>query len=123
MSTLRAVRSQRLRRTKLLANALPSMAGAIIALGHPATIVAAFAAAPFTSLTPVIGAGYVTAFVQTYFQPPLVRELQEVSRDVLHPGRWWRNRLLRIFLVFLFTTLGSAIGTWVGGAEILSNLF
>ena len=36
---------------------------------------------------------------------------------------WWRNRLLRIFLVFLLTTFGSILGTWVGGAEIVSNLF
>ncbi len=107
----------------ILANGVPSMLGAILALAHPLTVVAAFAAAPFTSLTPVIGAGYVTAFVQTYLRPPLVRELQEVSKDVLHPRRWWRNRLLRIFLVFVFTTLGSFIGTWVGGAEIVSNLF
>ncbi len=107
----------------VLANGLPSMLGALVALGHPLTVLAAFVAAPFTSLTPVIGAGYVTAFVQTYFRPPLVRELQQVSADVLRPGRWWSNRLLRIFLVFLLTTLGSAIGTWVGGAEIVSNLF
>lgn len=106
-----------------LANGVPSMLGAIVALGHPATVAAAFVAAPFTSLTPVIGAGYVTAFVQTYFRPPLVRELQTVGQDVLLPRQWWRNRLLRIFLVFLFTTLGSFVGTWVGGAEIVSNLF
>ena len=36
---------------------------------------------------------------------------------------WWRNRLLRIFLVFVLTTLGSILGTWVGGTEIVSNLF
>jgi pheromone shutdown-related protein TraB len=107
----------------IVANGVPSMLGAILALGHPLTVVAAFAAAPFTSLTPVIGAGYVTAFVQTYLRPPFVRELREVSKDVLQPRRWWSNRLLRIFLVFLFTTLGSFIGTWVGGAEIVSNLF
>ena len=87
------------------------------------TLLAAFTAAPITSLTPVIGAGYVTAFVQSYFKPPLVKELGGVMDDVGSAGGWWRNRLLRIFLVFLFTTLGSAIGTWVGGAEIISNLF
>ncbi len=107
----------------IFANGVPSMLGAILALGHPVTVVAAFVAAPFTSLTPVIGAGYVTAFVQTWLRPPFVRELREVSKDVLQPRLWWSNRLLRIFLVFLLTTLGSFIGTWVGGAEIVSNLF
>lgn len=107
----------------VLANGIPSSVGAVVALGHPATIVSAFVAAPITSLTPVIGAGYVTAFVQSYFRPPLVRELRRVSEDLASLRGWWRNRLLRIFLVFVLTTLGSLLGTAVGGAEILSNLF
>ncbi len=107
----------------ILANGVPSAVGAVLALAHPATIAAAFLAAPITSLTPVIGAGYVTAFVQAYLKPPLVSELKEVSRDIGSVAGWWRNRLLRIFLVFLFTTFGSILGTWVGGAEIVSNLF
>lgn len=107
----------------ILANGIPSALGATLALGHPATIVSAFLAAPITSLTPVIGAGYVTAFVQSYLRPPLVRELRRVSEDVASLTGWWRNRLLRIFLVFTLSTLGSLLGTVVGGAEILSNLF
>jgi len=107
----------------VLANGIPAAIGAIISLGHPATIVSAFCAAPITSLTPVIGAGYVTAFVQTYFKPPLVKEFPTLWDDLARPSGWWRNRLLRIFLVFILTTLGSMIGTWVGGAQILSNLF
>ncbi len=107
----------------ILANGIPAAFGAVLSLAHPATIVAAFCAAPITSLTPVIGAGYVTAFVQSYFKPPLVKELGEVWEDLGHATGWWRNRLLKIFLVFVLTTLGSMIGTWVGGAEIVSNLF
>ncbi|MFQ5665593.1 MAG: TraB/GumN family protein [Candidatus Binatia bacterium] len=106
-----------------LVNGIPSMVGALLAWGHPATVVTAFAAAPFTSLTPVIGAGYVAAFVQAYCRPPRVHEFQNVTRDVTLPWRWWRNRLLRVFLVFLLTTLGSTAGTLVGGARILANLF
>jgi len=107
----------------ILANGVPSAAGALLALAHPATTAAAFAAAPVTSLTPVIGAGYVTAFVQTYYRPPLVRELREISSEIQRPINWWRNRLLRIFLVFVLTTLGSLLGTWAGGARIAASLF
>lgn len=107
----------------VLANGIPASLGAIVALGHPLTILSAFVSAPITSLTPVIGAGYVTAFVQSYFKPPLVKELGGVMDDLGSAGGWWRNRLLRIFLVFALTTLGSILGTWVGGAEIVSNLF
>jgi pheromone shutdown-related protein TraB len=106
-----------------VANAVPSGIGGLLALGHPATVASAFLSAPFTSLTPVIGAGYVCAFVQALARPPTVREFQHVGEDIAKPRRWWQSRLLRIFLVFFFTTFGSIIGTWVGGARIVSNLF
>jgi pheromone shutdown-related protein TraB len=105
-----------------LANAIPSGIGGLIALAHPATIAAAFLSAPFTSLTPVIGAGYVAAFVQTWVRPPKVSEFKTVGTDMTRPAAWWQNRLLKIFLVFMTTTLGSLIGTWVGGIEIVGNL-
>lgn len=105
-----------------LANGIPSAIGGVLALGHPLTILSAFVAAPFTSLTPLIGAGYVAAFVQAYVFPPLVVEFQSVGDDFGHLRRWFSSRLLRVFLVFILTGLGSAAGTWVGGAKIVSNL-
>ena len=107
----------------IVANGVPCTLGAILALGHPLTIALAFPTAPVTSLIPVIGAGYVLAFVQVMVRPPLVREFENLAEDAGSPRRWWQNRLLRIFLVFIFTTLGSIIGTYVGGFEIISNLF
>ncbi|GJL67339.1 MAG: conjugal transfer protein TraB [Nitrospirales bacterium] len=107
----------------VLANGIPSAVGAVLAFAHPLTIATAFASAPFTSLTPVIGVGYVTAFVQAYVQPPLVREFQSVAEDIAVPKQWWHSRLLRVFLAFILPTIGSIIGTYVGGAKIVSNLF
>jgi pheromone shutdown protein TraB len=107
----------------VLANGIPSAIGAMIALAHPATIISAFAAAPITSLTPVIGAGYVCAFVQVMTQPPKVKEFEAVAVDIATLRGWWQNRLLRVFLVFFMTGLGSSIGTWVGGYRIVTNLF
>ena len=107
----------------VLANGIPCAIGAIIALAHPWTIVASFLAAPITSLTPLIGAGYVAAFVQAYFVPPVVKEIQNVTDDVNKLKRWWQNKLLRIILVFILSGLGSAIGTYVGAYEIITNLF
>ncbi len=107
----------------IVANGVPSTLGAAAALAHPVTIAAAFFVAPITSLTPVIGAGYVLAFLQAWLQPPFVWELEHVADEAASPRRWWRNRLLRILLVFVLTTIGSLIGTYVGGYEILSNLF
>ncbi len=107
----------------ILANGIACAIGAAIAMCHPYTIVAGFAAAPITSLTPVIGAGYVTAFVQALVRPPLVKEIQEASRDIITLKGWWSNRLLRVFLAFILPGVGSMVGTWLGGYKIFSSLF
>ncbi len=106
----------------IFANGVPSMLGAIVALAHPATIISAFLGAPLTSLSPVIGAGYVTAFVQFYFMPPVVKNFTTIGEDVYKLRMWWSNRLLQIFLVFILTGLGSALGTYLGAYNIFSNL-
>lgn len=106
----------------ILANGIPASIGALLALAHPLTTLSAFASAPITSLTPVIGAGYVTSFIQVIACPPVVKEFETAGEDISSFKGWWRNRLLRVFLVFILTGFGSAIGTWVGGYEIFKNL-
>jgi pheromone shutdown protein TraB len=107
----------------ILATGLPSAVGAMLAFAHPLTIVAAFLAAPFTTLSPLIGVGHVTAFVQAYTVPPRVHELQSAGDDISVPVRWWSSRLLRVFLVLLLTSVGGSIGAWVAGVEIARDLF
>ena len=107
----------------ILANGIPSAIGTVFALAHPFTIISAFLAAPITSLTPVIGAGYVAAFVQVYFQPPKVKEFETVTEDISNWRMWWKNKLLKVLLVFILSGIGSAIGTYVGAYKIISDLF
>ena len=107
----------------ILANGIPSAIGALIALAHPFTILASFLAAPVTSLTPLIGAGYVAAFVQAYFQPPIVKDFQHVADSARKISMWWKNKLLKVLLVFILASLGSVLGTYVGLFEIVKNVF
>jgi pheromone shutdown-related protein TraB len=107
----------------VLATGIPTSIGAACAFAHPGVVVSAFGVAPFTALHPLLGAGHVLAFLQAWLVPPVVRELESVADDAAVPRRWWSNRLLRIFLVFLLTTIGGMIGTYVGGAELIRNLF
>ncbi len=97
----------------ILANGLFSALGALLALGHPATIISAFVAAPITSLNPTIGAGFVTGLVQSFVAPPTVHDMEHVGDDLMTFKGWWQNRLARVLLVFLFSSLGSSIGTFV----------
>lgn len=97
----------------IIANGTLSAIGAIIACGHPLTIIAAFVAAPLTSLNPTIGAGMVTGLVQAFIAPPTVKDMEQVADDIATAGGWWRNRVTRVLLVFFFSSMGSAIGTFV----------
>ena len=97
--------------------------GGIIALAHPATIATAAFAAPLTSLNPTIGVGFVAAGVELYLRKPEVGDFQRLRRDTTSATGWWRNRVSRVLLVFLLTTLGSAMGTYIGGARIYGYLF
>ena len=107
----------------ILANSIPTALASVIAFAHPLTVLAAFIAAPFTSLSPLIGAGHVTAFVQAYVYPPRVHEFSTVTEDIATFSNWWRSRLLRVLLVFILSSIGGLIGVWIGSVNILSNLF
>lgn len=99
-----------------------SALGALIAGAHPLTIVTAFLAAPLTSLNPTIGAGMVTAAAEIYFRKPQVDDFSRLRHDTTTLKGWWHNRVSRTLLVFLLSTLGSAIGTYVAGFRIFERL-
>jgi len=96
--------------------------GAALALAHPLTVVATAAAAPFTSLNPMVGAGFVAAGVELALRRPRVGDLEALRRDVTSPRGWWSNRAARALLVFLLATTGSVIGTYLGGFRIVERL-
>ena len=96
--------------------------GTIIALGHPVTVIGAFLAAPITSLNPTIGAGMVTAAIETYMRKPKVEDFSRLRTDTTHFKGWWRNPVTRILLVFILSTLGSAAGTYLAGFRIFERL-
>ena len=97
--------------------------GTLLAAGHPLTILSGFLAAPLTTLHPAIGAGMVTAMVELWLRKPNVGDFGRLRQDATRVGAWWRNRVLRILLVFLFSNLGAATGTYVAGFRIYDQLF
>jgi pheromone shutdown-related protein TraB len=108
--------------TWVLASGIPAALGTILALGHPLTILVAFAAAPFTSLTPVLGVGMVTGLVQYYVMKPKVKDFESLYEDLNSFKGFYLNRVLKIFLVFFLSSLGCMIGMWVGISLITSLL-
>ena len=106
----------------ILINGGLSALGAALALAHPVTIIGSMLAAPLTSLNPTIGAGFVAAALELTMRKPRVADFQSLRDDVIHWSGWWRNRVARTLLVFLFVTLGSAAGTYLGGFRVFEHL-
>ncbi|VAW47652.1 Pheromone shutdown protein [hydrothermal vent metagenome] len=109
-------------KTWFIYNGVLSGIGAAIAGGHPLTILAATVAAPFTSLNPAIGAGMVSALVETMIRKPKVHDFEALQQDAMQFKGWWKNPVTRVLLVFVLTNLGSGIATWVSGFKIFNQL-
>ena len=106
----------------VLINGSLSAIGAALAKGHPLTVIGAFIAAPITSLNPTIGAGMVTAAIELYLRKPNVGDFGALRKDTTHIAGWWKNKVARTLLVFFFSTIGSAIGTYVAGFKIFESI-
>ncbi|BDC92719.1 pheromone shutdown-related protein TraB [Treponema bryantii] len=108
--------------TWFLWNAIPAAILTAVAFGHPLAILVGFVGAPFTSLCPFIGIGFCTAIVQAIVCKPKVSDMENLQEDVSSLKGFYRNRILRTLLVFILSSLGSTLGTFIGGADIIGIL-
>jgi pheromone shutdown-related protein TraB len=106
----------------VLVNGTLSAAGALVALAHPATILVAFVGAPITSLNPTIGVGMVTGVLEAILRKPRVTDFENLPEDLLTFKGFFRNRITHILLVFLFSSIGSVVGTFIGIPYLTSLL-
>jgi pheromone shutdown protein TraB len=96
--------------------------GAAVALAHPATVLSSVVAAPFTTIHPMIAAGWVSGLVEAFSRKPKVRDLESLPTDILTFRGFWRNKVTRILLVVAFTNIGASIGTLVAFPIIVKLL-
>lgn len=106
----------------VLINGSLAALGALVASGHPLTILTAFAAAPLTSLNPMVGVGMIAAGVEAFLRRPAVADFARLRHDTTRLRGWWQNRVTRVLLVFMLSSMGSAAGTYVAGFRILERL-
>lgn len=99
-----------------------SALGAAVGLAHPLSILSAFLAAPITTLNPALSAGMVVGLVEAFLRKPTVGDFENLRTDVGHWNMWWKNRVVRVFLIFFLANTGAAIGVWVAGASIVRQL-
>lgn len=108
--------------TWVLATGLLGALGCAIAGGHPASIAAAFVASPMTPLHPALASGTVSAGVELWLRKPTVKDFSALRTDLNSWRGWWRNGVARILLNFFLTSLGTAIGVYLAGAQMIKAL-
>ena len=96
--------------------------GCALAGGHPLSIVVAFLASPITPLHPALASGTLSALAEAWVRKPTYADFMALRDDVQSLRGWYRNRVARVLLNFFLTSLGTAIGVWMGGARMLGKL-
>ncbi|RXG64806.1 TraB/GumN family protein [Candidatus Atribacteria bacterium 1244-E10-H5-B2] len=95
-----------------------SALGALIAMAHPLSILTAFVAAPFSSLNPLLAAGWFAGIAEALIRRPRVEDFEQLG-DITSLKDFFHNRVTKILLVVAFANLGSMAGTFIGGAKVI----
>ena len=94
-----------------------------LSLAHPLSIITSLVVAPFTTINPVLACGLFTGLVEAKIKKPTVYDIKKIPEDIFSFKGFFRNRFLRTILVVFMANIGASLGTFVAGADIISNLF
>jgi pheromone shutdown protein TraB len=97
--------------------------GSLLALAHPLTIVVAFVGAPIGTFNPFGKIGLFTGLSEAFLRKPRVRDVENLSEDVMSFRGFYRNRVTHILVVFFLSTLGAALGNLVAFPLLAARLF
>lgn len=95
--------------------------GALLAFAHPLAILTAFLVSPFSSLSPLLAAGWFAGLTEAYIRKPNVNDFENLQEDIYTVRGFWRNKVTHVLLVVIFANLGSTIGAVIGGADVISR--
>lgn len=116
-----AVSAQMLVRWLLWNGALAAL-GALLAGGHILTVITGFVGAPIATLNPLLGIGLFTGIVQAWIKKPKVEDMETLMDDISSLKGIYHNRILRVLLVFLLSSVGGAAGNIIAVPALVSSL-
>ncbi|MGL4607209.1 MAG: TraB/GumN family protein [Eubacteriaceae bacterium] len=93
--------------------------GTLLAGGHILSVITAFLAAPISSLSPLLAAGWFAGVVEAHFRKPKVEDFESLPKDLGSFKGLWKNKVTKVLMVVVFANLGSMLGTWLGGINII----
>lgn len=82
-------------------------------LPHPLALLSAMIVSPIGNFNPVLKPGWVAALIEAKFRKPLVNDFENIANDTDSFKGFYKNRVLRVFLIFFLAQLGGSIGTLV----------
>jgi len=94
-------------------NGVLSAAGAILARGHPYSVLTAFSVAWLTSLNPMMAAGWFAGLTEAKYRNPTTDDFKGMV-DIESTEDMMKNNLFRVIMVAALANLGSMIGTFLG---------
>lgn len=97
--------------------------GTLLAGGHPLALLAAIVGAPIGTMSPVLGVGLFTGIAQAFAVKPRVSDLENLSADGGTLKGFYKNRFLRVLLVFFLSSVGGAVGNFISVPTMITNLF
>ena len=95
----------------------------VLALANPLTVITSLVLAPLATLLPMVSIGVFSAIVEATIRKHKVHDFQTMDEDLLSIKKIYKNRVLRIFLVFILASIGGTVGNIIGGLDIIKNLF
>lgn len=103
----------------ILWTGLLSALGTLLAGGHILSALTAFVAAPITTLHPLLASGWFAGMTESYMRKPKVEDFESLPKDLKSLKGLWRNKVTKILMVVVFANLGSSLGAWLGGLNII----
>lgn len=100
-----------------------SALGALLGGAHMLSVLVAFIVGPLKPFRPLLPVGAIVAGVELWLYRPLVADFESLRNDVMHWTGWWKNRVARTLLIFMFTNFGMMVGQYLAGIRIIKNLF
>lgn len=106
----------------ILPNSVLAALFSVFAGARLLSIATAFVVAPITTLNPALAAGMVVGLVEAWLRRPTVEDCERVREDIGSLRGIYRNRLTRVLLVTILSSVGAALGAWVGATWVVSLL-
>ena len=96
--------------------------GALLAGGHILSVLAGFVGAPLATLNPVVAVGLFTGLVQAWVNKPKVEDMEHLSDDATSIKGIYKNRILRVLLVFFLSSIGGVIGNFIAVPSLVATI-